>query len=156
VVWIGLPMIWFPAWNVIGFYALRVSLMGLGVFAVSGPGHIPVYAVFIAPEDESRDFLLRQTATTANFTVGWLGRWLCSGLEYQIEHHLFPGICHRYYPELSPKVHEMCRRLGLPYHVYTWDRALWMCFAALARPKRIEPSLEAFRLPPLGTGGTAG
>jgi hypothetical protein len=31
-----------------------------------------------------------------------------------------------------------------------------MCFAVLARPKRIEPSLEAFRLPPLGTGGTAG
>ena len=156
VVWVGLPMIWFPAWNVIGFYALRVSLMGFGVFAVSGPGHIPVYAVFIEPEDESRDFLLRQTATTANFTVGWLGRWLCSGLEYQIEHHLFPGICHRYYPELSPKVRELCRRFGLPYHVYTWDRALWMCFAALARPKRIEPSLEAFRLPPVGTGGTAG
>lgn len=154
-VWIGLPMLFFPAWNVIGFYALRISLMGFCVFAVSAPGHIPAYAIFIEPDEESRDFLLRQTATTANFTVGRLGRWLCSGLEYQIEHHLFPGICHRYYPELSPEVRELCRRLGLPYHVYGWDRALAMCFAVMARPKRIEPSLEAARLP-LGTGGAAG
>ena len=156
VVWIGVPMLFFPAWNVIGFYALRVSLMGFGVFAVSAPGHIPAYAIFIEPHEESRDFLLRQTATTANFTVGRLGRWLCSGLEYQIEHHLFPGVNHRYYLQLSPRVQELCCRLGLLYQVYSWDRALFMCFAALARRKRIEPSLEAFRLPPLGTGGAAG
>jgi len=147
-VWIVLPMLFFPPLNVLGFYALRVSLMGFGVFAVSAPGHIPAYAIFIEPHEPSRDFLLRQTATTANFTTGRLGRWLCSGLEYQIEHHLFPGICHRYYPELSPRVQELCRRFGLPYHVYGWDRALAMCFAVLARPKTIEPDLEAARLPP--------
>lgn len=154
-VWIGLPMLFFPAGAVIGFYAIRISLMGFAVFAVSAPGHIPAYAIFIEPHEESKDFLLRQTATTANFTVGRFGRWLCSGLEYQIEHHLFPGICHRYYPELSPRVQELCRRLGLPYLVYSWDRALFMCFAALARRKHVEPSLEAARLP-VGTGGAAG
>src|SRR5437868_12912694 len=54
--------------------------------------------------DEARrgaDFFAVQTAGTVSFRTGWLGRFLCSGLEYQVEHHLFPNISHVYYPEIS-------------------------------------------------------
>jgi len=46
--------------------------------------------------------LYAQAATTVNFSTGWFGRLLCAGVDYQIEHHLFPTICHTRHKELSP------------------------------------------------------
>jgi fatty acid desaturase len=146
-VWLALPMLFFQPLAVLGFYALRAAALGYAVLAVAGPGHLPLYAACIGLDEPSEDLLLRQTATTANFTTGWLGRWLCSGLEYQIEHHLFPKVNHVYYPQVSPMVQELCRRRGVPYHTCSWDRALWRTYSVLATPKRLEPDLEALRLP---------
>jgi len=147
VVWIGLPMLFFSPLSVLGLYALRAAGLGYAVLAVAGPGHLPLYAACIGTDEPSQDFLMRQTATTANFTTGWLGRWLCGGLEYQVEHHLFPKVNHIYYPQLSPMVQELCRQRGVPYHTCSWDRALWKTYSVLATPKRLAPDLEAFRLP---------
>jgi hypothetical protein len=44
-------------------------------------------------------------------------------------------------------VQELCRKRGLPYHTASWDRALWKTYTVLATPKRLEPDLEALRLP---------
>ncbi|MEA2601092.1 MAG: hypothetical protein QOF89_2084 [Acidobacteriota bacterium] len=152
-VWIGLPMLFFSPLSVLGLYALRAAGLGYAVLAVAGPGHLPLYAACIGTDEPSQDFLMRQTATTANFTTGWLGRWLCGGLEYQVEHHLFPKVNHAYYPQLSPMVQELCRQRGVPYHTCSWDRALWKTYSVLATPKRLEPDLEVFRLPvPQPTG----
>jgi len=46
------------------------------------------------------------------------GRWLCfinGGLNYQIEHHLFPRVCHTYYPELAKVVRRYCEENGIRY-----------------------------------------
>jgi linoleoyl-CoA desaturase len=42
--------------------------------------------------------------------------WYLGGLNFQIEHHLFPGVCHVHYPALAPIVEETCRAHGIPYH----------------------------------------
>ena len=44
------------------------------------------------------DFALLQTTASVNFRTGFIGRFVRSGLEYQIEHHLFPNLSHIYYP----------------------------------------------------------
>jgi linoleoyl-CoA desaturase len=57
-----------------------------------------------------------QVATTANFAAG--GRaisWYLGGLDFQVEHHLFPHICHVHYRDLAPIVKRACREHGLPY-----------------------------------------
>lgn len=44
--------------------------------------------------------------------------WLCTlngGLNYQIEHHLFPRICHVHYPTIAPVVKEFCDEKNIPY-----------------------------------------
>ena len=41
--------------------------------------------------------------------------FLCGALNYQIEHHLFPGVSQYYYPELAPMVKQACAEFGLPY-----------------------------------------
>ena len=54
--------------------------------------------------------------TTANFAPGnpFL-TWYLGGLNYQIEHHLFPKVCHVHYPSLSPIVSATCQEYGIPY-----------------------------------------
>ena len=39
--------------------------------------------------------------------------WLCGGLNYQVEHHLFPKVCHIHYPALAPIVDEVAAKYGL-------------------------------------------
>lgn len=144
--WIVVPCILFdPVW-VIGLYALRCMALGYAVVGIAGPGHLPLDAVCAGVEEASTDHLLRQTVTTANFTTGRLGFWICGGLEYQIEHHLFPTVSHWYYPQLTPMVQELCRRNGVPYHTSSWDRAVWNVFTVMATPKKLEPDLEALRV----------
>jgi linoleoyl-CoA desaturase len=57
-----------------------------------------------------------QMRTTANFGKTPLATWICGGLDHQIEHHLFPRICHIHYPQLAPIVKQCAEEHGLPYH----------------------------------------
>ena len=46
--------------------------------------------------------------TSTNYSVGGaLATWFSGGLNYQIEHHLFPSIAHPYYPHISPIIQQV-------------------------------------------------
>jgi fatty acid desaturase (delta-4 desaturase) len=65
-------------------------------------------------EKENNSFLRRQIETASN--VG--STWLCffnGGLNYQIEHHLFPRIQHSHYPLISKVVKSYCEEKGIIY-----------------------------------------
>ncbi len=65
-------------------------------------------------EEKDASFMGRQIETAAN--VG--GEWLCfmnGGLNYQIEHHLFPRIQHTHYPLIAPVVRDFCKKKGITY-----------------------------------------
>lgn len=50
----------------------------------------------------------------------------------QVEHHLFPAICHCHYPKIAPIVKKMCAKYGYPYHCYeTFWSALLAHFSYL-------------------------
>jgi fatty acid desaturase len=142
-----IPMCWFAPGNVVAFYLLRFGLMGYAMFVVLAPGHFPVEAACLSKEQKDSDYLLLQTAATVNFRTGVLGRLICSGLEYQIEHHLFPNVSHVYYQKMSMPVEKFCREHGLPYRSYQWDYVLWKCLTVFRTPSPIESSLEALRVP---------
>ncbi len=58
-----------------------------------------------------------QISASANFAVtSWWASWLFGGLNLQIEHHLFPKICHVHYRHLSPIVRRTAQEFDLPYH----------------------------------------
>jgi len=142
VVCIGVPALFVPIGDALLAYAIRITLMGYALFAVLGPGHLPAEAARLSADQKDVDYLLRQTATTINFRTRTIGRFLCSGLEYQIEHHLFPNLTHIHYPKVAPIVEEFCRVHGLPYRSYPWPMALWKCWVVLRRPRAIETDLE--------------
>jgi linoleoyl-CoA desaturase len=67
-------------------------------------------------EDE---WAVHQIKTTANFATGNpVVSWLVGGLNFQIEHHLFPKICHVHYPAISKIIRQACREYGLVYIEY--------------------------------------
>lgn len=153
VLFIGVPMLFFAPLHVIGFYVLRTSLMGYAMFAGFAPAHFPAEAWFLPTEghpDKSvfkqhTDYVLVQTVTTVNFKTGWFGRLLCSGVDYQIEHHLFPGIPHMYYPQVSPILKKYCDERGYPYRTLGWWEACWKSVLAFKHPRPVAATVESSR-----------
>jgi len=134
----------FPVAHVAEFYLLRIALMGCALFAVLGPGHLPEEAACLKGSG-GQDFVLLQAAATLNFRTGFFGRLICSGLEYQIEHHLFPNVSHVYYPKMAPLVQKFCAEQGVPYRSCSWPAAIWKSLCVFHEPPPIEVNLEARR-----------
>jgi linoleoyl-CoA desaturase len=65
------------------------------------------------------DFFAHQLRSTADFaTQNAALSWYVGGLNFQIEHHLFPKVCSVHYPALRPIVRELAARHGLPYYEF--------------------------------------
>lgn len=62
------------------------------------------------------EWTVHELETTANFSrrSGWFG-WLIGGLNYQVEHHLFPNISHVHYRAISPIVEQTAKEFGVRY-----------------------------------------
>jgi fatty acid desaturase len=147
--WLVIPAFIFGWWNAFLFYVVRIGLMGYALFIAFAPAHFPAEAVFLDKEIENKaeyfrkaDFILLQTATTVNFRTGPLGRLLCAGVEYQIEHHLFPGISHVYYPQVSVILKKFCEENGYPYRTLGWWEAIVKSLAVFYKPKPVVPRLQ--------------
>ena len=78
----------------------------------SKPINLPIYN----SEDE---WAVHQLKTTANFaTNNRVISWLVGGLNFQVEHHLFPRVSHVHYPEISKIIKNACQEFGVPYIEY--------------------------------------
>jgi fatty acid desaturase len=65
---------------------------------------------------EEWDWLTRQVVTARNIRSSYLTDFLYGGLNYQIEHHLFPTMPCKALRRARPITIEYCREVGLPYH----------------------------------------
>ncbi|MDX2206635.1 MAG: acyl-CoA desaturase [Gemmatimonadales bacterium] len=77
-----------------------------------------------AAGDMPQSWVVHELATTANFAPDnrFLG-WYVGGLNFQVEHHLFPKVCSVHYPVLSGLVRELAAKHGLPYHSHVTFRS---------------------------------
>ena len=75
------------------------------------------------PDDDGNienNFTMHQLLTTANFSPkNRLFSWFIGGLNFQIEHHLFPNICHVHYRGISKIVKETAAEFGIPYNEHS-------------------------------------
>jgi linoleoyl-CoA desaturase len=123
--YIVLPiMVWgFLPW-IAGFFMLHV-VMGLTLSLVFQLAHVVENTEFehIALDETKHvetAWAEHQIKTTANFAMGnKVISWFVGGLNYQIEHHLFPKVSHVHYPAISKIVMEKCAEYNLPYNQYT-------------------------------------
>lgn len=111
---------WLP-W-LIGFLVVHFT-MGLSLSVVFQLAHIVENTNFdvagAAPKQMDTEWAVHEIRTTSNFAPGnKIVSWLAGGLNYQVEHHLFPQISHVHYGALSKIVREQCALFGLPYNYY--------------------------------------
>jgi NADPH-dependent stearoyl-CoA 9-desaturase len=94
-------------------------------------------------EGESRGhWYFRQMLGSANITGGKLFHIISGNLSHQIEHHLFPDLPARRYPQIAGEVRAICERYGLPYTTGSLTRQFGSVvrkIARLALPARREP-----------------
>jgi len=68
---------------------------------------------------DKRDWAVLQVLTASNFaTHSKFWTWVSGGLNFQIEHHLFPGVNHTHLPAISPIVVQTCKEFGVKYHCF--------------------------------------
>jgi fatty acid desaturase len=120
-------------------YFLRIALMGHFMFFAFGLAHFPAEAELTERTDED-DPVMRQVQGTVNFRTGLIWGLACNGVGYQIEHHLFPGICHVHYPKVAPLVRKFCERNGYPYRTLGCGTAIVKSYAALFGPRPVRPA----------------
>lgn len=78
----------------------------------------------VTESNSKSDWARHQIQSTANFnTRSRLLHWLLGGLNFQIEHHLFPRVSHIHYPAISKYVKEICLEHGVIYKEYKSVRA---------------------------------
>lgn len=71
--------------------------------------------MLILSADDRSDFLRRQVLTSRNVNGGWLTDLALGGLNYQIEHHLFPSMPRPNLRRSQPLIREFCQQAGLSY-----------------------------------------
>lgn len=65
------------------------------------------------------EWMIHQIQSTANFsTKSKILTWLLGGLNFQVEHHLFPKISHVHYPALNKIVKQTCAEFNIKYNEY--------------------------------------
>ena len=124
----GLPLLVHPLWMVLLFYALTVGLAGVVVSVVFQLAHCVEEAEFPLPQKNAGSmenaWAVHQVETTVDFARrSRVESWLLGGLNFQIEHHLFPRVCHVNYPAISSLVEQTCRDFGVSYGEHTSFRA---------------------------------
>jgi len=104
---------------VLGWLSMHF-VSGLLLALVFQSAHVVPTSEFPMPNDSNvieQDSAMHQILTTANFAPNnRLLSWYFGGLNFQIEHHLFPGMCHIHHREISKIVKATAEEFGLPYN----------------------------------------
>jgi linoleoyl-CoA desaturase len=115
----ALPLSLHPFWVVAAVYALAATVIGVVLGVVFQLAHCVERAEF--PLDRAgriaKPWAVHQVETTVDFARdNHLASWLLGGLNFQIEHHLFPRVCHVNYPAIAAVVEKTCEEFGVRYH----------------------------------------
>lgn len=118
---IALPLIFLDItwWQfLIGFLTLHMA-QGLTMGLVFQLAHVVEGTAFPLPDEGGHieeAWAAHQMRTTANFaTNSWIAAFFLGGLNRQIEHHLFPKVCHIHYGRISGIVKQTAAEFDLPY-----------------------------------------
>jgi fatty acid desaturase len=101
-----------PLGMAFAFVGVQLAVFGVYMGASFAPNHkgMPVVA-----HDAKLDFFTKQVRTSRNIRGGWWATWLMGGLNYQVEHHLFPSMARPHLARAREIVREHCATLDVPY-----------------------------------------
>jgi len=114
-----------PLGMAFAFLGVQLAVFGIYMGATFAPNHVGM--PFVA-RDAKLDFLSKQVLTSRNITGGWAMTLLMGGLNYQVEHHLFPSMSRPHLARARDIVREHCLQHDVPYTESTlpaaWHRVI--------------------------------
>ncbi len=114
-----LPLAW---WQLLIGYLVVHLTAGLILGVVFQLAHTVEQTSFPLENEQNmieQSWMIHEMETTADFgRDNKLLSWYIGGLNFQIEHHLFPRVCSIHYPEISPIVEEVAKEYGVPFHAH--------------------------------------
>lgn len=120
IIFLGIPLMTvdIPAWLTIVMFFIMHAMTGILLSYIFQTAHVMPETSYVSQESteisENRE--VHQLMTTANFAENdKLFFWLFGGLNFQIEHHLFPNISHVHYPALAHIVRDTATEYGIAY-----------------------------------------
>lgn len=117
-----LPLVFIqaPWWIILSGFFIMHFITGLMLGLIFQPAHVMPSSEYPIPDDTGNlenNWAVHQLFTTTNFAPkSRLFSWYVGGLNFQIEHHLFPNICHVHYKRISKIVKAKAGEYGLPYN----------------------------------------
>nr|AAP23033.1 sphingolipid delta-8 desaturase [Primula farinosa] len=125
---IGVFWVWYPLLvSCLPNWGERIMFV-VASFSVTGIQHVQFCLnhfsaeVYLGPP-EGNDWFEKQTAGTLNISChSWMD-WFHGGLQFQIEHHLFPRLPRSQLRKVSPFVRDLCKKHNLPYNVTSFTMA---------------------------------
>ena len=124
---LSIPVSWY--W-VIGGFLLMHFTSGLMLSTIFQTAHVVPSSEYPVPNGNgelNNNWAVHQLYTTCDFAPkSTIFSWLVGGLNYQVEHHLFPYISHVHYKDISEIVKAKAKAYNLPYHVNkSFAQAVW-------------------------------
>ena len=112
VLYLGLLLYYLPWWQAAAFAAVHWGMLGIYLGMIFAPNHkgMPMFEHGKAP-----GYMEQQVLTSRNVRGGWLVDMVYGGLNYQIEHHLFPAMPRSRLGHAAPFVEAFCREKNIPY-----------------------------------------
>jgi len=128
----GIPMLVHPFTVVLLLYVAAALVVGIVMSVVFQLAHCVEQAEFPLPNGDTGQienaWAIHQAETTVDFARSSpVVAWLLGGLNFQIEHHLLPRICHVNFPAISKIVEKTCHDFGVRY---TEHRSVWAGIAS--------------------------
>lgn len=110
--WFIVPFFLFPLPKVVLLFLMIHPIMGFYLSNVFAPNHKGMPHI---PQGVTLSFLEQQIRTSRNVTPGWFTDIVFMGLNYQIEHHLFPKCPRNKLKRLTPYIQAVCRQHDIAY-----------------------------------------
>jgi linoleoyl-CoA desaturase len=110
----------FSPWMILLGFFLMHYVVGMCMAVIFQAAHVMPQTEFPAPTPTGKmdnNWAVHQLITTTNFAPNnKLLSWYVGGLNFQVEHHLFPNICHVHYKDISKIVRQTAEEYGIPYN----------------------------------------
>ncbi|APX04224.1 acyl-CoA desaturase [Arthrobacter sp. QXT-31] len=113
-----------PPGMALAFLGVQLGVFGLYMGATFAPNH---KGMPVIDRDAKLDFFSKQVRTSRNISGGWWATWLMGGLNYQVEHHLFPSMPRPHLAKARRLVREQCTRLSVPYT----ETSIWSSYGTV-------------------------
>jgi fatty acid desaturase len=120
VAYLAVLFYFMPLGMAFAFLGVQLAIFGLYMGASFAPNHI---GMPILARDSKVDFLRRQVLTSRNISGGWFMNIFMGGLNYQVEHHLFPSMPRPHLRKANEIVREYCELKKIEYTETSYGRA---------------------------------